>query len=129
MKLSQILRPFLIGGLFTLFSPLGAALPLAYLGLPSELMAYSPEEQVIHLKKCKGCYLRNAKFAELNLSQVDLTGSNLSYANLRGATLTGAKLEGCDLTGANLTGALWIDGVTICQKGSIGFCNPEKPKP
>jgi len=36
--------------------------------------------------------------------------------------LSGADLTGADLKGADFTGALWVDGVTLCKKGSIGKC-------
>ena len=92
-----------------------------WLGAAS-LFAYTPAEQVRHLNKCVGCYLRNANFANHDLTGANLRGANLQYANFQKATLYNADLSGADLHGADFTGALWIDGETICKRGSIGQC-------
>jgi len=86
------------------------------------LFAYTPVEQVRQLKACVGCYLRNANFDHHDLTEVNLRGANLEYATFKKATLYKADLTGADLKGADFTGALWVDGVTLCKKGSIGKC-------
>jgi len=83
---------------------------------------YTPMEQVIQYNRCVDCYLKRANFSNLNLTEADLHNSNLEYANFESATLYKANLSGANLTGANFSGALWIDGVSICQNGSIGTC-------
>ncbi|OGG96804.1 MAG: hypothetical protein A2508_01795 [Candidatus Lambdaproteobacteria bacterium RIFOXYD12_FULL_49_8] len=97
-------------------------LTLLSLMLVGSLLAYTAEEQVRHLNHCTGCYLARTNFAHHDLTGVDLSGANLEYASFLGATLTDAKFGGANLKGANFTGALWVDGKTVCKKGSIGKC-------
>ncbi len=91
--------------------------------------AYSPVEQVRHLKHCRNCNLRGAIFSQQDLTGVDLTGANLQYAHFKNTTLTDAKLDGANLRGANFTGAVWVDGKTVCKKGSIGQCLAQEQAP
>jgi len=83
---------------------------------------YTPKEQVIQFNRCVGCYLKRVSFVQLDLTNADLHNANLEYANFRSATLYKANLSGAKLTGAQFSGALWIDGVSICQEGSVGTC-------
>ena len=87
-----------------------------------QAFAYPPAERVRHLKECRNCNLRGAIFSQHDLTGVDLRGANLQYAHFKGTTLTDAKLEGANLRGADFTGAVWIDGKTVCKRGSIGEC-------
>ena len=73
--------------------------------------------------------LRGAIFSQQDLTGVDLTGANLQYAHFKNTTLTDAKLDGANLRGANFTGAVWVDGKTVCKKGSIGQCLAQEQAP
>ncbi|MDT8446384.1 MAG: pentapeptide repeat-containing protein [bacterium] len=84
--------------------------------------AYEPLEEIRILNRCVNCYLVGVDLQNLDMTEANLQGSRLDNANLRGATLYKANLSGVSLKGADLTGALWVDGVTICKKGSIGRC-------
>jgi uncharacterized protein YjbI with pentapeptide repeats len=70
--------------------------------------------------------LEEASLAYANLSHANLTDTTLRYANMAFWNLTGANVcSHCidsNLEGANLTGATYVDGVSICQAGSVGQC-------
>jgi uncharacterized protein YjbI with pentapeptide repeats len=64
----------------------------------------------LHVISLKGDDLRNGQFANLNLSDSDMTGADFSDAdlhgvNLRFSTLPDINFSGADLSGANLSGA------------------------
>lgn len=99
---------------------------LSFSSLP--LWAYTPIEEVRILRQCINCYLVGANLENLDLTGADLSGSRLENANLRGATLYKANLKGTTLRGADLSGAMWVDGQTICKKGSIGRCLASEPQ-
>lgn len=63
---------------------------------------------------------------DASLRGADLTDARLFRADLSGADLTDARLANTDLLQAVLDGATWIDGETICAKGSIGRCLRER---
>ena len=73
--------------------------------------------------------LNHAILQHSSLKGADLSNADLSKAVLRYSNLTGANLTGADLSGANLSGAVWTDGITTCQKGSIGRCVSQVPRP
>ena len=75
-------------------------------------------QQVIQRQGCPGCDLTGA-----NLTGFDLSNVNLSGANLSGAILTNVRLPPPHMrVGTNFSGAVWLDGRTICRRGSIGNC-------
>ena len=76
---------------------------------------------LLRTKSCPRCYLVEARFSGINLSNANLRGANLIGATFINATLKGADLTGAKLAGADFSGALWTDGA-ICLKGSIGGC-------
>lgn len=73
--------------------------------------------------------LTKADLTEASLKGTDLTQARLFQADLSGADLTDARLDGTDLLQTILDGATWIDGVTICAKGSIGRCQRNRDEP
>lgn len=76
---------------------------------------------------CPGCYLVEARFSGIDLTNANLRGANLIGATFINATLKGADLSGAKFAGANFSGALWTDG-SICQRGSIGRCIKSSPQ-
>jgi len=72
--------------------------------------------------------LTKAELQGASLRHADLTSARLFRANLSGADLTGAELDGADLLHADLSEAVWVDGVTICAKGSVSQCNPGRTR-
>jgi uncharacterized protein YjbI with pentapeptide repeats len=72
--------------------------------------------------------LTNANLPGASFKDADLTWTKLFGANLSGANLSGARLADTDLHRAVLDDAIWIDGVTICAKGSLGQCHPDRKR-
>ena len=72
--------------------------------------------------------LTNANLPGASLKGADLTLTKLFAANLSGADLSGARLAETDLHRALLDDAIWIDGRTICAKGSVGQCHPDRTR-
>jgi uncharacterized protein YjbI with pentapeptide repeats len=72
--------------------------------------------------------LTSADLTGASLKNADLTSTKLYGANLSGADLTGARINDTDLLKAVLDEAIWIDGTTICAKGSIGQCHPGRQR-
>ena len=72
--------------------------------------------------------LTNANLPGASLKDADLTWTKLFAANLSGADFTGARLAETDLHRAVLDDAIWIDGKTICAKGSVGQCHPDRTR-
>jgi uncharacterized protein YjbI with pentapeptide repeats len=70
--------------------------------------------------------LTKAELQGASLRNADLTRARMFRANLSSADLTGARLDGADLLKADFSEAVWIDGVTVCAKGSVGQCNPSR---
>lgn len=73
--------------------------------------------------------LTKADLTGASLKNADLTQARLFRANLSDADLTGARLNGTDMLQTTFDGATWIDGVTICAKGSIGRCQRSRSTP
>ncbi len=81
-------------------------------------------KRFLESKRCSGCDLSKANFAEKNLAGADLSNAKLNGANLSGANLVGANLRFADLTGtdlryadlrqANLDGANWRKAI-LCS--------------
>lgn len=64
----------------------------------------------------------NADLSGQDFSNANFSNKNLSYANLKNTVLTNANFTGATLTNTDFTGAIWIDGRSICDTGSIGKC-------
>ncbi|MDD2672165.1 MAG: pentapeptide repeat-containing protein [Syntrophales bacterium] len=69
-----------------------------------------------------GANLGGTNLFAANLSAANLGGANLYEAFLCYANLRGANLSGANLGGANLGRAIWTDGRTCAENGSIGQC-------
>jgi uncharacterized protein YjbI with pentapeptide repeats len=104
----------------------------------SDLSGASLVEVDARRAKFVSTVMRNAVLDGANLVRADLTSADLTGASLKNADLTSTKLYGANLSGADLTGArikdtdllkavldeaIWIDGTTICAKGSLGQCH------
>ena len=80
----------------------------------------------------RGADFTNAKLREADFTKADLKGAKFIASDLRHARLQSTKLYGANFTAANieeadfykadLTGAIWLDGVKVCKKGSLGEC-------
>jgi len=82
---------------------------------------------VLRTKSCPNCYLVEARFSGVDLTNANLRGANLIGATFIRATLKGANLSGAKIAGADFSGAQWTDG-SICQRGSIGRCIKSNPQ-
>lgn len=94
--------------------------------LKARLGGWTPKTRDLRGIQAKSCSFRNARLADVDLRESNLSLSNCEGADLQRADFTGADLEGASFAGADLRGAVMVDSFLSATRFYRDFANGKR---